>query len=139
MQGQGLYSVRVFRGRSAVRQFCLHAVGAVMAMCGADQLLKLWSIGVGAGVPMCQSFTAHHGAVSGGFVGVQKALGMQQSMRSINDFGIIGSGAQCLNGFGAGLATCGTDQLLKVYSVRGGAGVPMCRSCIAHHGTVSDG
>jgi WD40 repeat protein len=61
-------------GASAVSHFCLDAAGAVLATCGADNLIKLWSIGGGScteGLPVSQSFTAHRGAVAGVFVRVR--------------------------------------------------------------------
>jgi WD40 repeat protein len=57
-------------GTAAVSSFCLDAAGRVLATCGSDHLVKLWSVASssssGSGImPVCQSFTAHHGAVAG--------------------------------------------------------------------------
>jgi hypothetical protein len=139
LQGWGSVLLRDFTGTSAVRCFWLYA--AVMAMCGTDQLLKLWSVG-GAVVPMCQSFIAHHGAVSGGWVGVRRAPGMQgQGLYSIRVFRGRSAVRQfCLHAVGAVMAMCGADQLLKLWYVGGGAaGVPVCQSFTAHHVAVSGG
>lgn len=65
--GSLLQQLQQPHGASAVGHFCLDAAGAVLATCGADHLIKLWSVeGAGSAVmPVCQSFTAHHGAVTG--------------------------------------------------------------------------
>lgn len=55
-------------GNAAVSSFALDAAGGVLATCGSDHLVKLWNVGPGQVQVVCQSFTAHHGAVAGRLV-----------------------------------------------------------------------
>ena len=107
--GSLLQQLQQPHGTSAVRHFCLDGAGAVMATCGTDQLLKLWSVGVCAGVPVCQSFTAHHGALSGRSVVGGRVAGLQGwGSVLLRDF----KGTSAVRYFwlyAAVMAMCGTD------------------------------